>query len=226
MASAQRRRHPFAVLGGLQLGRHFGVGGVGQRQAGSHQHAAGHLVVLGLADQVGGHVRGIGGVVGEDGDLGGTGFGVDADLRAAQPLGGGDVDVAGSGDHVDGRQLGTVRVGAAVGQQRHGLRPAHGPHLVDAQQPGRGQDRRVRQAVKCGLRRAGHHQRVDTGGLRRHDVHDHAGRVDGVAAGHVQADPLDGNPPLGDRGARTEHGGDVVAALVSVHGAGAFDHHL
>jgi hypothetical protein len=62
----------------LQLGGQFGVGGGGQGLAGGHQHAAGHLVVFGLADQVRGHVRRVGGVVGEDGDLGRPGFGVDA----------------------------------------------------------------------------------------------------------------------------------------------------
>ena len=210
---------------GLQLGGQFGVGGVGQIRARGDQHARSHLVVFGLADQVGGHVRRVGRVVGEDRDLGRTGLGVDADLRAAQPLGGGDVDVAGPGDHVDRRQLGAVHVGAPVGKQRHGLRPAHGPHLVDAQQPGRGQDRRVRPAVERGLRRAGHHQRLDTGGLRRHHVHDHAGRVHGIAAWDIQADPFDRNPALRDRGARAERRGHVAAALVSVDRAGPFDHH-
>ena len=126
----------------------------------------------------------------------GPGLGVDADLRAADPLGGGDVDVAGAGDHVDRRQLGAVGVGAAVGQQRDGLRAADGPHLVDAEQRGGGQDGRVRQAAELGLRRAGDHQRVDAGGLRGHDVHHDARRVDGVAAGHVEPDALDRAPSV------------------------------
>ena len=46
-------------------------------------------------------MRGVGGVVGQDGDLGWAGFGVDTDSRAAKPFGRGDVDVAGPGDHVD-----------------------------------------------------------------------------------------------------------------------------
>ena len=130
-----------------------------------------------------------------------------------------------------GEQLGAVGVDAAVGQQRHRLRAADRPHLVDAEQPGGGQDRRVRQAfeaepLRLRLRRAGHHQRADTGGLRRHHVHHHAGRVHGVAAGHVQPDPLDRNPPLGDGGARAQRRRGVGAALVGVHGAGAFDRHL
>ena len=138
---------------------------------GGDQHAGRHLVVLGLADQVGGDVHRVGGVVGEDRDLGGPGLGVDADLRPADPLGGGDVDVARPGDHVDRRQLGAVGVGAAVRQQRDGLRAADGPHLVDAEQAGGGQDGRVRQAAELGLRRAGDDQRVHPCGLRGHDVH-------------------------------------------------------
>ena len=101
LASGQRGRDPLDVHGGFQLASEFAVGGVGQLDAGGDQHAGGHLVVLGLADQVGGDVRRVGGVVGEDRDLGGPGLGVDADLRTADPLGGGDVDVARAGDHVD-----------------------------------------------------------------------------------------------------------------------------
>ncbi len=92
--------------------------------------------MLGLADQVGGDVRRVGGVVGQDGDLGRPGFGVDADPRAADPFGRGDVDVAGPGDHVDRCQLGAVGVDSAVGQQRDRLRAADRPHLVDAEQCG------------------------------------------------------------------------------------------
>ena len=124
------------------------VGGVGQLRAVGDQHAGRHLVVLGLADQVGGDVHRVGGVVGEDRDLGGAGLGVDADLRTADPLGRGDVDVARPGDHVDRRELGAVGVGAAVGQQRDGLRAADRPHLVDAEQRGGGQDGRVRQPAE------------------------------------------------------------------------------
>ena len=47
--------------------------GVGDEDGG------GQRVVLGLADQVGGDVHRVGGVVGEDRDLGGAGLGVDAD---------------------------------------------------------------------------------------------------------------------------------------------------
>ena len=58
----------------------------------------------------------------------------------------------GPGDHVDRRQFRAVGVGSAVRQQRDGLSAADGPHLVDAEQRGGGQDGRVRQAVElaCG----------------------------------------------------------------------------
>ena len=65
------------------------------------QHGGGHRVVLGLADQVGRDVRRVGGVVGEDRDLGRPGLGVDADDALEQPLGGDGVDVARPGDQVD-----------------------------------------------------------------------------------------------------------------------------
>ncbi len=84
----------------------------------------------------------------------------------------------------------------------------------------------MRQPAELGLRRAGDHQRVHAGGLRGHHVHHHAGRIDGVAARHVEADPLDGHPPLGDGRAGRQRGRGVGAPLVGVHGAGPIDRHL
>ncbi len=169
--------------------------------------------------------------IGQDGDLRRPGFGVDAHPRAAEPLGCGDVDVARPGDHVDRHQLGAVGVHAAVRHQRYRLGSADRPHLVDAEQPGGGQDRRMRQSPKpvgaaLGLRRAGHHQRADTGGLRRHDVHHDARRVHRVAAGNVQADPLDRHPPLGHGGTRAQRRRRIRPALIGMHRTGALDHHL
>ena len=129
--------------GGLQLGGQRGVGGVRKLAAGRHQNAGRHLVVLGLTDQIGGDVLGVGRVIGQDRDLGGPGFGVDAHPRADQALGRRDVDVARAGDHVNRRQFGAVGVDAAVRHQRHRLGPPDRPHLVDAEQPGGGQDRRM-----------------------------------------------------------------------------------
>ena len=226
LAALQRFGHPLPVDGAGQLAGQFGVGGVGQRDAVGHQHAGRHDVVLGLTDQVGGHVHRVGGVVSQDGDLGGPGLGVDADLRAADPFGRGDIDVAWPGDHVDRSQLQGIGVSAAVGEQRHRLRTTDRPDLLDPQQPGGRQDRRVRKAAEVRLRRAGHHQRVHAGGLGRHHVHHHAGRVDRRPARDVQADPLDRHPAFGDRGTRSQLGGGVGAALLGVHRAGALDGHF
>ena len=115
-----------AVRGGLQLIGDLDINGVRQCSAVGDQDAGGHLVVPAWLIRSAATCAGSA-VVGQDGDLGGPGLGVDPDERAADALGGGDVDVAGAGDHVDGRQLGTVGIGAAVGQQRHRLRPRRRP---------------------------------------------------------------------------------------------------
>ena len=78
--------------------------------------------------------------------------------------------------------------------------------------------RRVRR-----LRRTRDHQRVDTGGLGRHDVHHHARRVDGVTTGHIEPHTLDGHPAFGDDGTGTERRRRLRAALIGVHDPGALD---
>ena len=67
---------------------------LGELLAVGDEHRGGERVVLGLADEVGRDVVGVGGVVGEDRDLGGAGLGVDADEALEQALGGDDPDVA------------------------------------------------------------------------------------------------------------------------------------
>ncbi len=105
--------------------------------------------MLGLADEIGRDMHRIGGVVGEYRDLGGAGFGVDADNAAHQSLGCGDVDVARAGDDVHALDA-EVRI--AVGGQRDRLRPAGCVDLGDAEQRARGECCRVRTAVElfCG----------------------------------------------------------------------------
>src|SRR5690606_36881000 len=89
LAAAKRLGDALPVPGGGDLGDQLGVDGVGELGRGGHQHGGGHHVVLGLADEVGGDEPRVGRVVGEDGDLGGAGLGVDADDAAQQTLGGG-----------------------------------------------------------------------------------------------------------------------------------------
>jgi hypothetical protein len=91
----QRRLDPLAVPGRGDLLHELGVDGVEQGLAGGHQQAGGERVVLGLRHQVGGGEGGDRGVVGQDGDLGGPGLGVDGAPALHEALGGGDVDVAG-----------------------------------------------------------------------------------------------------------------------------------
>ncbi len=208
LGAAQRRADALDVLGRRDLPLQLGVDLVGQPRRVGHQHGSGHRVVLGLADQVGRDVRRIGAVVGQDRDLGRPGLGVDADDALEQPLGGDDVDVAGSGDQVD-RAAGA----GAVGQHRDGLGAARGVHLVDAEQRARGQDRRVRQAVVVGLWRAGQCDRAHPGDLRGHDVHHHAGDQRRHPAGDVEADPVDRDHPLGDPRAGAEVGDRVGLQL-------------
>src|SRR5690606_13997657 len=100
LRAGQRHGDAFGVLGGGHPDAQLGLDGVGQRGGRGDQHRGGDHVVLGLADQIGGDVAGVGGVVGEHRDLGGAGLGVDADDPLEQALGGGDPDVAGAGDHV------------------------------------------------------------------------------------------------------------------------------
>ena len=133
----------------------LGLDLVGQPLRRRDQHAGGQRVVLGLADQVGGDVRRVGGVVGEDRDLGRPGLGVDADHALEQPLGGDGVDVAGPGDQVD-----PAAGSGAVGEHRDRLGAADGVHLVDPEQRAGGQDRRVRQPAVLPLRRRGERDRA------------------------------------------------------------------
>ena len=164
--------------------------------------------MLGLAEQVGGDVRRVGGLVGEDQDLGGPGLGVDADPALEQPLGGDRPDRARPGHQVD------PGAGAdAVGEHRDRLGAADGVDLLDAEQRARGQDRRVRQAAVLLLRGRGQRDRADAGDLGRDDVHEHAGDQRRDAAGHVEADPVDRHLAVGDPGAGAELGGRVPLQL-------------
>ena len=81
----------------------------------------------------------------------------------------------------------------------------------------------MRQAAELACGGRGDGERGDAGLLGGHDVHDHGGRVDGAAAGHVQPDALDRHPLLGDRAALHDLGGVVGAALLAVDEAGPPD---
>ena len=107
--------------------------------------------MLGLTDQVGGDVFGIGAVVGQYHDLSGSGLSVDANQALQQALGCCDIDVARTGDQVDrfahhsAGVRGAVYTGFACAVRKHcdRLSPSDGVHLIDTQQLARSQDGRV-----------------------------------------------------------------------------------
>ena len=120
-----------AELGQLLLDG--GLNGPGQRLAVGDEDGGGVLVVLGLAEQVGGDDAGVTLAVGDDQDLAGTGHHVDADLAEDLLLGLGHELIAGADDLIHaGHTLG------AVSQGGYGLCPAHAEDAVDAADAGGG----------------------------------------------------------------------------------------
>ena len=135
------------MLGAGELVVDLAIHGIGELRGRGHEHGGGQGVVLRLADEVGRHVHGVGGVIGEHGDLGGPGLGVDADLTLEHALRRGHPDVAGPRHHVDGLATATARQVNAVGEHGDRLRAAGGVDLVDPEESARGQDRGVGQAI-------------------------------------------------------------------------------
>ena len=90
----------------------------------------------------------------------------------------------------------------AVCEHGNGLSAADRVYLVNTEDGAGGEDGLVRQTflIVAGGR-GGDGQRFDAGGLGRHSVHDDGARVDGLAAGHIQADALNRNPAFGHAGA-------------------------
>ena len=71
----------------------------------------------------------------------------------------------------------------------------------------------MREPAEVLLRRRGQGDGFDAGGEGRDDVHDHGGRVDGQAAGDVEAHARHGHPVLADHGAFAEFDVGVRRAL-------------
>ena len=110
LPAGQRRGDPLDVLGRSHAAHQGSLHTLGEILAVGDQHRRRKGVVLGLADQVRGDVLGIGAVVGEHRDLGGSGLCVDTDHAFQQTLGCRDVDVARAGD-----QGGSQTTGPAPG---------------------------------------------------------------------------------------------------------------
>jgi hypothetical protein len=143
-------------------------------------------VVLGLRQQIGRDPAGVAGGIGDHKHLRGTGDHVDADLAEHQPLGGGDIGIAGADDFCN-RRYG-VR---AVSKGSHRLRAADAIDLGHAAEIGCRQHQRIEPAVR---RRHHHHHARDAGDACRHRVHQHRGRIGGGAARHIQAHGVDRAP--------------------------------
>jgi hypothetical protein len=189
----ERRLDTLAVVGPLDLALERRLDGVDGRRIGRDQQRRRELVVLGLRDEVGGEHHRVGGVVGDDADLGrpGVPVGADATLSGEELLRERDVEVARSDDDVAARHA-----RRAVRHRSDGLRTADPHDAVDAEQPGGGEDGAVRPAVGRTVgtdagRRGAEHDLVDPGDLRGDDRHDDGRRVDGLPARHVHAGTAD-----------------------------------
>ena len=212
-----------------------GVDGVGQLRGVGDEDTARVGIVLGLGEQVGSHVLGVGARVSQDGDLGGAGLGVDTHHPHDGALGGGHVDVARAGDDInllaqdlspDVSTVGVVLGMGPVREHRDGLGASDGVDLGQAQQGAGRQDRGVGQSAELGLGRAGQGNLLDTGDLGGHGVHDHAGGVDGQSSGDIEPDAPDRHPTLGDGAAGNDLGRALGGHLSGVPGTVVGDGHL
>ena len=145
--------------------------------------------VLGLRQQVGGDVAGIGALVRQHCDLGGAGDGVDADAAVDLLLGGYGPGAAGAGDLVD-RGDGP----GAEGEGGDRLGAADGVDLVESQHGRGGENHRVRQAAGAG--RGDDADLLDAGHLRRHRGHQQRRQQRGLPSGDAEADPAQRQDPL------------------------------
>ncbi len=139
--------------------------------------------MLGLAQQVGGAHLGVGGLVGDDQDLGRAGEQIDADPAVKLALGLGDIGVAGPDQHVDRPE----RLGAER-HRRDRLDAAEHINLVGAGEVHRRDRLRVRHAL---VRRRAGGDVADPGDPRGDDRHMRRGDHRIAPARHIAADAAD-----------------------------------
>ena len=165
---------------------------MGEHRAVGDQDGAGHRVVLGLSQQIGGDELRIGGFVGDQQRLGRTGKLVDIDDAEDTALGQHDEDVARSVDLVDvGNGLG------AIGHRRDGLRATDAKDAIDAGHLGRRQDQRRDFATRS-TRRADD-DLLHAGDARRHGGHQQRRWIDRRPARGVDADAIERTHDLTQR---------------------------
>ena len=143
------------------------------------KNALRQLIVLGLAEQVHRHPVRRRRAVGQHEDFAGAGNHVDAHLPEHVLFGAGHVGVAGAGDLVHARHA-----GRAVSERGNGLRAANGESAAHARHVRGGQHQRIALAARRGH---DHDDFAHARHVRGHGVHQHAGRVGRLAAGHVNA---------------------------------------
>ena len=199
----------------LQLGLH----GLGQLPAVGDQHRAGQLVMLGLAQQVGGYPCGVAAAVCQHQNLGRAGNHINANLAENLALCRCNVDISGADNLVHGgHALG------AVGKGGHGLCAAGFENQVNARNDSRGQNGGVHLAIAA--RGGGHNNLLDARDLGGNHVHQHGGGVGRRAAGHINARPLDGGVLLPQHNAGLVIDNKILMELLLMEVADVLGGHL
>jgi hypothetical protein len=136
----ERPLQDLAPRGRLELARQLRLDGRGEGRVPGDEQGRGVGAVLGLREQVGGHVHGIGGAVRDDHHFRRAGGQVDAALAEDLELGGRDPGVARADDAVHRRDTGLRE---SVGHRPDGLRAAGDDEGVHADESGGAQQRLV-----------------------------------------------------------------------------------
>ena len=151
--------------------------------------------MLGLADEVGGHVHRVGGRIRDDHDLGRSRRHVDGAAVEDLELGLRDPGAAGAHDLVHRLD----RLGA-VCERGDRLRTAHDVQLLDLHQAGRAQERRRDRAIAAG--RGRHDELPDTREPGRDGAHEQRRGQGSAATWDVRRDPVKAPPDATDVDAR------------------------
>ncbi len=153
------------ALHGWQQFVDAGFDGIQEFGIRADQDGLGLLVVFCLGEQVHGDPVGVGFAVADHEDFRGAGDHVDADNAEDFALGGGDENVAGADDFINGRNG-----FCAIGERAHGLGTANGEDPVNTGNRCGGQDHVIHHTIRC---RNNHHDFTDTRDLCGNGVHEH-----------------------------------------------------
>ena len=194
LAEVPRHHHgPVAPDGGLRDGRprqgralpaDRGHDARAERSVVGQTHGPRHRVVLGLGEEVRGHVGRLRRAVRDHDDLARAGDQIDADIAEDEALGERDVEVPRPDDLVDGADG-----RRSIRERGHGLGAAQPVDLGRPGEAGRGQHRRGHAPVPA--RRRDHHQIPHARHACGDQVHQHGGRVGRGPAGDVAPHPVE-----------------------------------